>query len=60
VLHERSIQCPWCGESFAVLIDLSYGESDYVEDCQVCCRPISLHLSLDEVGDIDDLGVERE
>jgi hypothetical protein len=60
VLHERDIQCPWCGESFTVLVDLSYGESEYVEDCQVCCRPISLHLRLDEAGEIDEFGVERE
>ena len=25
-----------------MLLDLSAGEQNYVEDCEVCCRPISL------------------
>ena len=57
MLEERAIHCPWCGEGFTALIDLSYGESDYVEDCPVCCRPISLQLKLDEPGDIDEDGI---
>lgn len=25
-----------------MLLDLSAGEQNYVEDCEVCCRPIAL------------------
>jgi hypothetical protein len=60
MLEERAIHCPWCGEAFTALIDLSYGESEYVEDCPVCCRPISLHLKPDGEGGIDAFDVERE
>jgi len=41
----RSIVCPYCGESNEVIIDVSEGQHDYIEDCQVCCRPIELRLT---------------
>ena len=32
--------CPYCGEVVEVLVDAGGGEDqDYVEDCEVCCRP---------------------
>ena len=27
-----------------MILDPSEGESDYVEDCEVCCRPIEIHF----------------
>lgn len=36
------IQCPYCGEQIEVVIDCSIRRQDYIEDCRVCCRPISL------------------
>jgi len=45
VLEERDIQCPYCGESIGVLIDPGEADTQYVEDCQVCCRPIEFALS---------------
>lgn len=32
-------QCPYCGESIELLIDASGGDEEYIEDCEVCCRP---------------------
>lgn len=40
------IQCPYCGESIEILIDTSVPQQRYIEDCQVCCRPINLHVNL--------------
>jgi transcription elongation factor Elf1 len=40
-----SVDCPYCGESIEVSVDLSAGDQSYVEDCQVCCRPIEMRLS---------------
>ena len=34
--------CPHCGERISMLLDLSAGGQDYVEDCEVCCRPIEI------------------
>lgn len=32
--------CPYCGEVVEVLVDPGGGEQQqYVEDCEVCCRP---------------------
>lgn len=50
-LHEEEITCPYCGERIAVLLDLSAGDQRYIEDCQVCCRPIELALEIDHDGE---------
>lgn len=47
MLHGESIQCPYCGETIEILIDESAGAEQYIEDCQVCCRPIEIEVSLD-------------
>lgn len=41
-------QCPYCGEAIELLIDASGGDEEYIEDCEVCCRPISIVLSVDD------------
>lgn len=41
MLFSSDIHCPYCGERIGILLDASAGEQDYIEDCQVCCRPIS-------------------
>jgi len=40
------IHCPYCGESLEVLVDCSAGAQNYVEDCQVCCRPMEIHMTV--------------
>lgn len=49
LLAEFAITCPYCGETIEVLVDPTEAEQAYIEDCQVCCRPIeiSVNLSLD-------------
>lgn len=44
------IHCPYCGEPLEIFVDASMGDQRYVEDCQVCCRPMVIGLSLDEDG----------
>lgn len=47
--------CAFCGEENTTFIDLSAGFSQsYIEDCQVCCRPNILYISVDS----DSLDVE--
>ena len=31
-----------------MLLDLSVEEQTYVEDCEVCCRPILVHYAVDD------------
>lgn len=41
-LLERAVECPYCGETINILLDLSVDEQRYIEDCQVCCRPVEI------------------
>ncbi|VCU66728.1 hypothetical protein [Pseudomonas synxantha] len=38
--------CPYCGEVVETTVDLSGGDQTYIEDCQVCCRPITFNLQV--------------
>ena len=51
-ISEINISCPYCGESISVLVDDSLPEQNYIEDCQVCCRPIVLDVIVDLEGDV--------
>jgi hypothetical protein len=55
-ISETHISCPYCGETISVLVDDSLPEQTYVEDCQVCCRPIVLHVTVDLDGTISISG----
>ena len=48
-LIETTVQCPYCWESFSLLIDGSVESQEYVEDCEVCCRPIDFIVEIDEL-----------
>lgn len=52
LLQEESISCPYCGESIVVLIDPEDLDQEYIEDCQVCCRPISFNISMQGNGEL--------
>lgn len=45
------VSCPYCGETVELLLDPSGGSAqEYVEDCEVCCRPWSVRVHLDDMG----------
>lgn len=50
-LIETRVQCPYCWEFFSLLIDASVESQEYVEDCEVCCRPIDFTIEIDESGE---------
>lgn len=49
-LEERSEQCPYCGEMIDILIDISVPHQNYIEDCQVCCQPMTIDATVDFDG----------
>ena len=51
-LNEYSITCPYCGEVIDVLVDSSEAGQEYIEDCQVCCRPIVFSVHAAEDGEL--------
>ena len=48
LIDEINVDCPYCGESITLVIDLSITEQVYIEDCFVCCRPISITCRADD------------
>ena len=52
--------CPYCGEPNEIAVDPGGGASqDYIEDCQVCCRPIELSCEVDAEGRLLSVKPER-
>jgi len=47
-LYEKTVQCPYCGESIDILLDTTVPHQNYIEDCQVCCQPIVFDVIVDD------------
>ena len=58
-IESVKIRCPYCGEKISIIIDCSIFSQSYIEDCQVCCRPIQLSINLGE-NKIPGVVVSRE
>ncbi|MHC5067455.1 MAG: CPXCG motif-containing cysteine-rich protein [Planctomycetota bacterium] len=44
------VVCPHCGQPTAVGVDCSGRSQLFVDDCQVCCRPIQVAVVVDDEG----------
>ena len=53
-MNTQTVRCPYCGEWLEVFIDPSVRRQEYIEDCQVCCRPITLTVTLGGPDGNDD------
>lgn len=60
MLDTHEISCPYCGEAIAVDIDASGGSQTYIEDCQVCCRPIVFKLTVGHNGEVEAVAAARD
>lgn len=47
-IQSKDILCPYCGESINIDVDCSVENQNYIEDCQVCCRPIVFDVVIGE------------
>jgi len=45
---EHFFPCPYCGEEISMVLDTSISGQTYIEDCEVCCRPIEIHYLLED------------
>ena len=45
-LDSHKTRCPNCGEMVVLVIDCSVEQQEYIEDCQVCCRPILINVQV--------------
>ena len=49
---EATYVCDSCGEEIVVPVDISAGpHQEYVEDCPVCCHPMTLLVDIDPDGE---------
>jgi cysteine-rich CPXCG protein len=60
MIETITIQCPYCGESYETVVDLSAGSQRYVEDCAVCCRPIEIALHVGDDGELMDVSTATD
>ena len=51
-LEEHAVSCPYCGEVIQVLIDHQEAGHKYIEDCQVCCKPIIFNVDFNSDGNL--------
>jgi transcription elongation factor Elf1 len=51
------VTCPHCGETTLLFLDLSIEQQSYIEDCSVCCQPMTISYSTTD-GELSDLQVE--
>lgn len=51
---EAGVHCPHCGAPVSLTLDPAGGDvQEYIEDCEVCCRPWKVQLSYDARGAAD-------
>jgi hypothetical protein len=60
MLETIVIHCPYCGEGFETVVDLSAGSQGYIEDCAVCCKPIEVRLRVSEDGELLDVSTTTD
>ena len=49
-LIEVALLCPYCWEEITLLVDGSLQTQEYIEDCEVCCRPIDFSVEVNDDG----------
>jgi transcription elongation factor Elf1 len=45
---EHFFDCPYCGEQISMIVDLSVRRQIYIEDCEVCCKPIEIACTVED------------
>jgi transcription elongation factor Elf1 len=45
---EYAFTCPHCGKEISMVLDLSVSRQSYIEDCEVCCRPIEIRCAVED------------
>ncbi len=57
LIEDVEIVCPYCGQSFAIEVDTEAGSYSEVEDCAVCCRPMTLSIRC-QPGRIEGIDIQ--
>ncbi len=52
--RDSMVHCPYCGEAVEISLDPGSGSTqEYVEDCEVCCRPWHVLVTYHSDGSAD-------
>jgi hypothetical protein len=51
----ETVQCPYCGQSFELVVDTGVAHQRLTIDCEICCRPFEVVAEC-EPGEV--LGLE--
>jgi hypothetical protein len=56
---EHFFTCPYCWQQISMLLDLSRGGQSYVEDCEICCNPITISYEIED-GELSGFSADAE
>lgn len=59
LLVQHDVTCPTCWETITVLFDLTLEDQTVVEDCQVCCNPMTIRFRA-ENGELVNVEVSAD
>ena len=53
--------CPYCWENQIKLVDSSVDNQSFIEDCEICCNPISFSfkISANSITQSDVVSIEQ-
>jgi hypothetical protein len=54
-----SIQCPFCGQRFDLVVDTTIATQRFTTDCEICCRPFEVFAEC-EPGEILSLETQAD
>lgn len=61
IMEEQFFQCPYCWQNVSILLDPSIADQTFIEDCEVCCQPIEIHVSFqaNEINSFEVRSIEQ-
>ena len=59
-LESHTVQCPYCGETIEVDIEILEEAQSFIEDCSVCCRPIQFEVSTNVDEELEVVATRSE
>lgn len=53
-MEEKFITCPYCLQNISILLDIGLeGKYNIIDDCEVCCRPIDITYTIQNLQIIE-------
>ena len=58
---EHFFTCPYCWQTVSMILDLSIAAQSYIEDCEICCNPVQISYTAEnlELTDFSAGGIEQ-